>query len=218
MNSICRQALAVALSGALVGLPLFASSPRSLVGMAQGSGAIQVNGEPFAGSGSLFNGDRIRTGRAAPLTVVSSSAERFRFEPNSSGRVAKQDQGTLIELARGAVEFRTIGATSAELPGGITVRPTSRKTTDAVVNRLADGNAKISVYKGAVEIAAANEKATVMAGHTALVRLVSAQNSNQNNNHKKKAWAIFISTGLAAGAAAAVLANEQSHPVSAVDP
>lgn len=223
MNSVGRQALAVLLAGALVGLPLYAASPRSLVGMAQGSGAIQINGAPFGGDASLFSGDNVRTGSSAPLTVISSPAERFRFEANTSAQVSKRAQGTLIRLNRGEVEFQTAGATSAELPGGIEVVPAASKTTVAMVNRLADGNAEVAVYKGAVEIAAADEKTTVTAGHAALLRPNSAlngQNSNQNNNsnRKKKAWAIFIATGLTAGTVAAVLASEQSNPVSVVDP
>jgi hypothetical protein len=219
MNSVGRQALAVLLSGALVGLPLFAASPRSLVGVAQGAGAIQINGEPFGGHAGLFSGDSIVTGVAAPLTVISSPVERFRFEPNTSAQVAKQARGTLIQLDNGAVEFQTSGATRAELPGGVTVQPSSSESTVAMVRRLANGSAEVAVYKGAVEVAAADEKTTVSAGHTALVRpVVNAQNNNQNNNGKKKAWAIFISTGLSAGAVGAVLANEQSHPVSTVDP
>jgi len=220
MKSVSRRALAVILFGALAGLALFAASPRGLVGVAQGSGAIQINGQPFGGRASLFSGDSIVTGAAAPLTVISSAVERFRFEPNSSARLAKEDQGTLIRLNRGAVEFQTDGATSARLPGGLTVRPEAHQLTVAGVNRLANGNTEVAVYKGAVEVAAADEKTTVSAGHTALVRPVSsAQNTDQNHkNRKKKAWAIFITTGLSAGAVGAVLANEQSNPVSKVDP
>ena len=220
MNFVCRRALTIFLSGALVGLPLIAASPRSLVGVAQGSGAIEINGQPFGGQASLFSGDSIVTGAAAPLTVISSAKERFRFEPNSAARLAKVNRGTLIQLNRGAVEFQTAGATSAVLPGGLAVNPEAHQLTVANVNRLANGNTEVAVYKGAVHIVAADESATVSAGHTALVRPVSsAQNANQGNkNRKKKVWAIFITTGLSAGAVGAVLANEQSSPVFCVDP
>jgi hypothetical protein len=218
MSSIGRQALALLLSGVLAGLPVLAASPGNLVGMAQGSGAIQINGQPFSGHASLFSGDSIVTGPAAPLTVVTSSSERFRFEPSSSAQVTKEQRQTLIRLASGAVEFQSEGATSTELPGGLAVRPTNGQVTLAMVNRLANGDANVAVYKGTVEIVAPGEKASVSAGHTALVR-ANAQNGNQNNNnHKKKVWAIFISTGLTAAATGAILANEQSNPVSAIDP
>lgn len=220
MNSFGRQVLAIALSGALLGLPMSAASPRSLVGVAQGAGSIRINGEPFGGHASLFSGDKVITGNAAPLTVISSPVERFRFEPNTSGQVTRAQKETMIRLDSGAVEFQTAGATFAELPGDVAVRPTARKVTVALVHRLANGNAEVAVYKGSVEVAAANEKATVTAGHTAVLRPVSsaqAQNNNQQNR-KKKAWAIFITTGLSAGVVGAILANEQSHPVSVVDP
>lgn len=222
MKSVSRQALAIFLSGILAGLPLFAASPRSLVGMAQGAGAIQINGMPFGGHASLFSGDSIVTGAAAPLMVISSPAERFRLEPNTAARVAKDQGGTLIHVESGGVEFQTAGATSASLPDGVTVQPKANTPTVALVNRLANGNAEVTVYKGSVEVASANAKAIVMAGHTALLRPISnAQNTsanNSNNNHKKKAWAIFIATGLSAGTVGAVLANEGSTPVSVVDP
>lgn len=222
MKPLGRQALAIVVSGALAALPLFAATPRALVGMAQGAGPIEINGAPFGGHASLFSGDAVKTGARAPLTVISSAAERFRIEPNSSAQVAKVQQGNLIRLENGSVEFDTAGAISASLPGGLTVHPAASKPTVAMVHRLANGNAEVTVYKGSVEIAALNAKAMVPAGHTALVRALSAtsnaQNSNSNNNHKKKAWAIFIATGVSAAAVGAVLANEQSNPVSIVDP
>lgn len=221
MSSIGRQALALLLAGALAGLPVVAASPRNLVGMAQGSGAIQINGQAFSGHASLFSGDSIVTGPAAPLTVVSSASERFRFEPASSAQVAKEQRQTLIRLESGAVEFQSEGAINTQLPGGLEILPSGGQVTLAMVNRLANGNASVAVYKGAVEINAAGEKASVTAGHTALVQ-ANAQNGNQdnnsNNNHKKKVWAIFISTGLTAAITGGILAAEPSNPVSAVDP
>ena len=222
MNSLGRQALVVFVAGALVAWPMFAATPRGLVGMAQGAGPIEINGAPFGGRASLFSGDAVKTGAGAPLTVTSSAAERFRIEPNSSAQVARVQQSNLIRLENGSVEFDTAGATSASLPGGVTVHPAASKPTVALVHRLANGNAEVTVYKGSVEVAALNAKALVLAGHTALVRALSttsnAQNSNANNNHKKKAWAIFIAAGASAAAVGAVLANEQSNPVSVVDP
>jgi hypothetical protein len=221
MNSIGRQAVAIFLSGALAGLPLFAASPRGLVGVAQGAGAIQINGMPFGGHASLFSGDRIVTGSAAPLMVISSPSERFRVEPNTAARVAKDQGETLIQVESGGVEFQTAGATGASLAGGVTVQPKANTRTVALVNRLANGNAEVTVYKGSVEVASPNAKAIVIAGHTALLRPISnAQNAsaNNNNHHKRKVWAIFIATGLSAGAVGAVLANEDSSPVSVVDP
>ena len=223
MKSLGRQALAILVSGTLAALPLFAASPRGLIGMAQGAGSIEINGAPFGGRANLFSGDSVETGAKAPLTVVTSAAERFRIEPNSSAEVAKVQQDNLIRLENGSVEFDTAGATSASLPGGLAVHPVASKPTVALVHRLANGDAEVTVYKGSVEVAALNAKAMIPAGHSALVRALStssnAQNSNANNNHhKRKAWAIFIVTGANAAAVAAVLANEQSTPVSIVDP
>jgi ferric-dicitrate binding protein FerR (iron transport regulator) len=222
MNSLGRQALAILLSGMLAGLPLFASSPRGLVGIAQGKGTIQINGQPFGGQASLFSGDRILTGEASPLTVISSPAERFRFEPGTSAEVARENQANVVRLNVGTVEFRTAGATKTLLPNGVTVQPASRTVTLAQVSRLENGTSKVAVYKGSVEVADATENVTVGAGHTAILgadtNSSDAQTNDQNKKHKKKVLAIVVTGGLTAGAVAAILANEQTNFVSKIDP
>ncbi len=221
MNSLGRRAVTIFLSGVLVGLPLFASSPRGLVGVAQGTGTIQINGQPFGGQASLFSGDRILTGAASPLTVISSPAERIRFEPGTSAQVAKENQANIVRLDLGTVEFRTAGATTTELPNGITVQPASSTVTLAQVSRLANGTSKVAVYKGSVEVADATENVTVGAGHTAIIGADSSNSQTNDQNkkkHKKKVWAIVISTGVSAGAVAAILLNEKTNFVSVVDP
>jgi hypothetical protein len=221
MNSLGRRAVTVFLSGVLVGLPLFASSPSGLVGVAQGTGTIQINGQPFGGQASLFNGDRILTGAASPLTVISSPAERIRFEADTSAQVAKENQANIVRLDVGTVEFRTAGATKTELPNGITVQPAPSTVTLAQVSRLANGTSKVAVYKGSVEVADNTEHVTVGAGHTAIIGAgaSSSQTNDQNKKkHKKKVWAIVISTGVSAGAVAAILLNEKTNFVSVVDP
>ena len=221
MNSLRHQALAVFLSGMLAALPLLGSSPQGLVGVAQGVGTIQINGQPFGGQASLFSGDRILTGTKSPLMVISSPAERMRFEPGTQAQLSKDNQTTTIRLNLGAVDFRTAGEIRAALPDGISVQPTEGKTTLARVSRLANGNDEVAVYKGSVTVADASESVNVSAGHTAVVgpNASGAQNSQSNkNNRKKKMWAILISSGLSAGAVAAILANNQTNFVSVVDP
>lgn len=220
MYSLKRQAVAIFLSAMLVGLPVFGSSPSGLVGVAQGTGAIRINGQPFGGQASLFSGDQVVTGAKSPLTVISSAAERFRFEPGTSAQVAKDGRAIVIRLNTGVIDLRTAGALRANLPNGVTVRPAASVTTLAQINRLANGTAEVAVYKGTMEVADASESVTVNAGHTAVIGPESsAQIDNQNQkNRKKKAWALFITTGLSAGAVAAILANEQSHSVSVIDP
>ena len=220
MKSLGRQAIAVFLSGMLVGLPVLASSPRGLVGIAQGKGTIQINGQPFGGQASLFSGDRILTGAKSPLTVISSPAERFRFEPGTSAEVAKNNQANVVRLSVGAVEFRTSGATKAELPNGETVDPRSSTVTLAQVSRLADGTSRVAVYKGSVEVADATENA----GHTAIIgpdaTATASQSNDQNNKKKKKkkVLAIVLTAGVSAGTVAAILLNEKTNFVSVVDP
>lgn len=226
MKHLGRQALAIFLSGVLVGLPVFGSSLRGLVGVAQGTGTIQINGQAFGGQASLFSGDRIRTGPKSPLTVISSPAERFRVEPGTSAVVSRVRQANLVRLDLGTVVFRTAGATRAKLPGGVTVDPAAKVVTLAQVSRMTNGTSRVSVYKGSVEVADATENVTVNAGHTALIGPNAAasshtgnqSNNQKNNNHKKKVWAIIISAGLSGGAAAAILANEKTNFVSVVDP
>ncbi len=210
--------VAVVATCLLASLPLFASSPKGLVGFAQGMGKIQINGHPFGGQASLFSGDRILTGKKSPLTVISSAAERMRFEPGTAARVERDGSATVIRLTTGAVDFRTAGALKTDLPNGITVQPAANTTTLAQVNRMANGTAEVAVYKGTVEVANASRHVTVNAGHTAVI---GAQNANSNQKKKKKRkklWAIFVATGVSAGAVAAILANEKSSNISAVDP
>jgi hypothetical protein len=216
MKFFLRQTLAVLLACALTGLPVLGTSPRGLVGVAQGAGTIQVNGQPFEGQGSLFSGDRILTGAASPLTVVSSATERLRFEALTSAQVTKRAQATVVYLNTGAVEFQTVGATSAELPNGISVRPAAATKTLAQISRLANGKSEVAVYKGTVEVADATDSVTVHAGHTAVIS-ANAQ-TDQKNKKKKKLWAIFVSAGVSAGAAAAIIASEQTRIESAIDP
>lgn len=225
MKVFGRRAVAIFLSGMLVGLPVLGSSPRGLVGVAQGKGAIQINGQPFGGQASLFSGDRILTGAASPLTVISSPAERIRFEPRTSAEVAKENHENVVRLNLGAMEFRTAGATKTELPNGVRVQPRSSTVTLAQVSRLADGTSRVAVYKGSVEVADATESVTVNAGHTAVIgpntSATTAQSNDQNNKKKKKkkkVWAIIVSTGLSAGAVGAILASEKTNFVSVVDP
>ena len=221
MNSLRRRAVAIFLSGLLVGLPLSGSSLQGLVGVAQGTGAIRINGQPFGGQASLFSGDRILTGAASPLTVISSPAEQFRFEPGTSAQVSRENQANIVRLNLGAVEFRTSGATKAELPDGVTVQPASGTVTLAQVSRQANGASEVAVYKGSVELADATRNVTVAAGHTAVIGADSStsQTTDQNKKkHRKKVWAILITSGLTAGATAAILANEQTNFVSKIDP
>lgn len=222
MNSVGRRAVAIFLSGVLVGLPLSGSSLRGLVGVAQGNGTIRINGQPFGGQASLFSGDRVLTGEASPLTVISSPAERYLLEPGTSAEFAKENQTNIVRLELGAVEFRTAGAMKAELPNGFTVRPASSTVTLAQVSRLANGTSRVAVYKGSVEVADATENVTVGAGHTAIIGgespAPSQTNDQDKKKHKKKVLAIVITTGVAAGATAAILANEPTHFVSKVDP
>lgn len=222
MNSLGRRAVTIFLSGLLIGLPLSGSSLRGLVGVAQGQGTIRINGQPFGGQASLFSGDRILTGAASPLTVISTPAEQFRFEPGTSAEVARENQANIVRLALGAVEFRTSGAMKAELPNGVTVQPASGKLTLAQVSRLANGTSQVAVYKGSVEVADATENVTVGAGHTAIIgggsSAPSQTNDQDKKKRKKKMWAIVITAGVTAGATAAILANEQTHFVSKVDP
>lgn len=222
MKSLGRQAVAIFMSGMLMGLPVLASSPRGLVGVAQGKGSIRINGQPFGGQASLFSGDRILTGAASPLTVISSPAERIRFEPGTSAEVAKENQANVVRLNLGAMEFRTSGATKAELPNGVTVDPRSSTVTLAQVSRLANGTSRVAVYEGSVEVADATENVTVNAGHTAVIGPnagTTAQNNDQNKKKKKKkVLAIILTAGVSAGAAAAILASEKTNFVSVVDP
>lgn len=221
MNFRKRFIVSIFAAGVLAALPTFASSPQGLVGVAQGSGSIKINGQPFGGQASLFSGDKILTGPRSLLTVISSPSEQARFKPGTSAQVARQGENTVIRLNTGAVEFRTAGAVQAYLPNGITVRPAVSTKTLAQVNRLANGTSEVAVYKGSVEVANAKEHVTVNAGHTAVIEPGAGSqnaNANQNNNKKKKLWAIFIATGLSGGAVAAVLANKPSNNVSAVDP
>jgi hypothetical protein len=222
MNSLGRQALAVFVSGLLAGLPLFGSSPRGLVGVAQGTGTIQINGQPFGGQASLFSGDRILTGESSPLTVISSPAERFRFEAGTTAEVARENQANIVRLQVGTIEFRTAGAMRTVLPNGVTVQPASNTVTLAQVSRLANGTSEVFVYKGSVEMADATENVTVAAGHTAIMGpnadSSTSQTNDQNKKHKKKVAAILITAGLTAGTVAAILANEQTNFVSLVDP
>jgi hypothetical protein len=218
MKFFLRQTLAVLLAGALTGLPVLGTSPRGLVGVAQGAGTIQVNGQPFEGQGSLFSGDQILTGAASPLTVVSSATERLRFEALTSAQVTKRDQATVIHLNTGAVEFQTVGATSAELPNGISVRPAAATKTLAQISRLANGKSEVAVYKGTVEVSDATDSVTVHAEHTAVISPSAEAQTDQKNKKKKKLWAIFISAGVSAGAAAAIIASEQTRIESAIDP
>jgi hypothetical protein len=211
------------MAGVLVALPAFASSPQGLVGVAQGTGSIKINGQPFGGQASLFSGDKILTGPRSPLTVISSPSEQVRFEPGTSAQVARHGRGTVIRLNTGAVEFRTAGAVQTDLSNGITVRPAVNTTTLAQVNHMANGTSEVSVYKGSVVVANAEEHVTVKAGQTAAIGSSAGSqngNSNQNKNKKKKKrlWAIFVATGLNGGAVAAILANEPSNNVSVVDP
>jgi len=222
MKSLGRRAVAIFLSGMLVGLPVLGASPRGLVGVAQGTGTIQINGQPFGGQASLFSGDRILTGAASPLTVISSPAERLRFEPGTSAEVARDNQANVVRLNLGAVEVRTAGATKAELPNGVSVEPRSSTVTLAQVSRLANGTSRVAVYKGSVEVADAAESVTVNAGHTAVIGPNAATTSQSNDQNKKKkkkkVWAIVVTTGLSAGTAAAILLNEKTNFVSVVDP
>ncbi|HEV2388538.1 MAG TPA: hypothetical protein VGS20_14930 [Candidatus Acidoferrales bacterium] len=205
-----------------MGLAAYAATPRGLVGVAQGAGAIQINGQPFEGQASLWSGDQILTGAGSPLTVISSPSERIRFEPGTSAEVTKQDASTLVNLANGAIEFQTAGATKTDLPNGIAVLPSGSAVTLAQVTRLANGGAQVAVYKGALEIVDADGAVTVGAGHTAVLN--AAQNSgsddqtDQNKKKKKKVWALFVTIGLSAGATAAIIANEPSRKESAIDP
>lgn len=214
--------LAVFLAGALAGLSLYGSSPKGLVGVAQGTGTIRINGQRFEGQASLFSGDRIFTGSKSLLTVIASPAERIRFQPGTSAQVAKDGTSTVIRLSAGAIDFRTAGAVWANLPNGVTVRPAERVTTLAQVDRMPNGTAEVAVYKGTVEVANAENHVTVNAGHTAVIGPeAAAQNDgNQQNKKKKKKklWAIFVATGVNAGVVAAILANEKSSSISAVDP
>lgn len=222
MKSLRTQTLAVCLSGMLAALPVLGSSPQGLVGVAQGMGTIQINGHAFGGQASLFSGDRILTGTKSPLMVISSAAERMRFEPGTQARLSKQNRTTTIRLNLGAVDFRTAGEIQAALPDGISVEPMAGKTTLARVSRLANGTDEVAVYKGSVTVADASESMNVSAGHTAVVgpNGAGAQNnqSNDKNNRKKKMWAIFITSGLSAGAVAGILAYNQTNFVSVVDP
>lgn len=215
MRSVSRRVVVFLTSAALLGLTTYAASPRGLVGLAQGSGAIQINGQPFEGQASLWSGDQIRTGSASPLTVIASPSERVRFEPGTSAQVTKQDRATLIALDAGAIDFETAGATKTDLPDGISVSPSDSTVTLAQVARLANGGAQIAVYKGSLEIADADGTVTVNAGHTAVL---DPQTDQDKKKKRKKVWALFISTGLSVGAAAAIIANEPLRVVSAVDP
>lgn len=219
MFSLKRHAVAVCLAS-LLALPAFASSPKGLVGVAQGTGPIQINGQRFEGQASLFSGDRIVTGSNSLLTVISSPAERVRFQSGTSAEVAKDGPATVIRLDTGVIDFRTAGALRADLPNGVTVSPAESTTTLAQVNRLANGTAEVAVYKGTVEVANAENHVTVNAGHTAVIGpQTGSQNAqNQKNKKKKKLWAIFIATGVNAGVVAAILANEKSSSISAIDP
>ncbi len=222
MISVKRQVLGVVLSALLAGLPALASTPGKLVGVAQGEGAIQINGQPFGGQASLFSGDQILTGTAAPLTVISSASERFRFEPGTAAQVTKDGQTTVIALASGTVNFLTGGALVTDLPEGVTVRPAPGTATMAQVNRLSTGFAEIAVYKGVVQVADPTETLTVTAGHTAVFDpAANAQNGNQDQQKKKKKkklWALFFTLGLSGGATAAIIANEGGRTVSVIDP
>lgn len=219
MKVLAKQIVAVLLAGAFVGLPAIGSSPASLVGVAQGTGAIQINGQTFEGQASLFSGDRILTGAGSPLTVFSSAAERLRFESQTSATVTKLNKVTVVHLDTGAVDLATSGETSAILPDGISVTPAASTKTLAQVERLTNGNAQVSVYQGRMQVIDADETITVNAGHTAVISPASnAQNNQSQKKHKKKLWAIFIATGINVGITAAILANEQSHVISAIDP
>lgn len=220
MNFRKGVVMSVFVTGMLAALPALASGAHGLVGVAQGTGSIKINGQPFGGQASLFSGDKILTGPRSPLTVISSPAEQVRFEPSTSAQVARRGKNTVIHLNVGAVEFRTVGAVQTDLPNGITVRPAVNTTTLAQVNRMANGKSEVAVYKGSVEVANADEHVTVNAGHTAVIGpSAGSANGNANqNNKKKKLWAIFVATGLSGGAVAAILANEPSNNVSAVDP
>jgi hypothetical protein len=214
MRSVSR-AFVLLSSAALMSLTAYAATPRGLVGVAQGSGSIQINGQPFEGQGSLWSGDQILTGSASPLTVISSPSERLRFEPDTSAQVTKQDRTTLVTLGVGAVDFETSGATQTNLPDGVSVRSSASMATLAQVARLENGGAQIAVYKGSLEIVDADGTVTVNAGHTAVL---DPQTDQDKKKKKKKVWALFISTGLSVGAAVAVIVNEPSKFVSVVDP
>jgi hypothetical protein len=221
MYSLKRQAVAVFLAGLMAGLPVLGSSPKGLVGVAQGTGSIRVNGQTFEGQASLFNGDRIVTGSKSLLTVISSPAERIRFQPETSAQVAREGRSTVVRLRLGAIDFRTAGAMRTVLPSGVTVSPAESTTTLAQVNRLANGTEEVAVYKGTVEVANAKEHVTVNAGHTAVIGPAANSQNGQNQKKKKKKKklaAIIIAAGVNAGVVAAILANEKSSNISAVDP
>ena len=222
MKSLWSQALAVCLSGMLAALPVLGLSPQGLVGVAQGMGTIQINGHPFGGHASLFSGDRFVTGTKSPLMMISSAAEQMRFEPGTQAQLSKKKQATTILLHWGAVDLRTAGETQTALPGGISVSPMAGQTPLVRVSRLTSGNDEVAVYKGSVIVADASESVNVTAGHTAVVGPngtgAQSNQSNDKNNRKKKMWAIFITSGLSAGAVAAILAYNQTNFVGVADP
>lgn len=95
-----------------------------LIGVAKVSGQVEINGLPLPGESNVYSGDRVSTGEESTLMLISGPQERIQLAPESSVRLRKQGETTVIVLEQGAVYFRSAGRTRAVIEEyGLEIEP-----------------------------------------------------------------------------------------------
>lgn len=164
------QALALALALLLVALPTF-GDPAGLIGVARGSGPIEINGMLFPAESNMYDGDQIRTGEQASLSLIISSEEKILLGPNSQVRIDRRGNKNILSLQRGVANFRSSGAIGVTIEEyGVQIRVRSGPPALAQVAYLAPGNSHVAALEGSLEVTTSRETYVVTEG-TAL-RLV----------------------------------------------
>ncbi len=175
MMNTCRQAVSGFLCVLLLHLPIL-GEPAGFIAVGKATGRAQVNGLLALGEFTVFSGDRLSTEKESSLLLFAAPGERLRLGPESTARLIKDGDTTVIALEQGAVALRTAGRTTVALEGyGVTIRS---QGTLPVVAQAALSNAweaHVWALTGSVEVASANQSVLLQPGQLALIFAADSQ-------------------------------------------
>jgi hypothetical protein len=186
-----RIPMALGLILLLADLPVLGApvGGAELIGVAKASGQVEINGLPLPGESNVYSGDRVSTGEQSTLMLISGPQERIQLAPESSVRLRKQGETTVIVLEQGAVYFRSAGRTWAVIEAfGLEIRTGSGSDSIAHVALGNPQQAQVSALRGSVEIRGEGQSVVLQPGQSALVTQEEAQEDEEEKRKEKKEY------------------------------
>jgi hypothetical protein len=196
-----RQATALLIAMAVIGLCVPASSAapnpdsKPAIGAITVNGVVQINGLPVISGQTIFSGSSIRTSTEAESTLELGNLARLKLEAETSLTLESSKLSLSASLDNGAVR--------ALVPGGIQadIRTADASiTTDAgqlaVFSVLGDScSTTLSVQAGRVDIRSGNKMKSVSSGESFSTSGTSLAPGPQHNFNNRKKFGLLVGIG-----------------------